>query len=59
MIMLTDEGKKFAGNAMDVLLKEYKPYFSVLSESEQDSLNTMLEKIFYAVIKEEHKEGKL
>ena len=58
VIMLTADGIKFAENAMDELLKEYQPFFAVLSQKEQSELNAMLEKIFYAVIKSEHKEGK-
>jgi DNA-binding MarR family transcriptional regulator len=58
IIMLSVEGNKFAENAMNSLVKEYKPFFSVLSEAEQIKLNTMLEKIFFAVVKSEHKEGK-
>jgi len=58
IIMLSDDGKKFAENAMTALMKEYKPFFAVLSGKEQAGLNVMLEKIFYAVIKNEVKEGK-
>jgi len=58
IIMLSPKGMKFAENAMEVLLKEYRPFFDVLSLSEQSELNKMLEKIFFAVIKKEHKEGK-
>jgi DNA-binding MarR family transcriptional regulator len=56
-IMLTAEGKKLAVGSMDALVKEYKPFFDVLSKEEQERLNAMLEKIFYKVCKE-YKEGK-
>jgi DNA-binding MarR family transcriptional regulator len=58
LIMLTSEGKKFAEDAMERLLKQYKPYFTQLSDAEIKQLNITLDKIFFAVIKEEHKEGK-
>lgn len=57
IIKLTSDGKKLAVGSMNALVKEYKPYFSVLSEAEQRQLNTMLEKIFYKVC-QEYKEGK-
>lgn len=58
IIMLSGEGKKCAENAMQSLLKAYGPHFNVLTEKEQSNLNTLLEKIFFNVIKNLHKEGK-
>ena len=58
IIILSDKGTKLAGNAMSRLLKEYKPYFGVLTEAEQIELNRMLEKVFFTVATNLHKEGK-
>lgn len=58
MILLSVEGKKFAENAMQALVAEYKPYFDVISPKEQEQLNKLLEKIFFAVVKKAHAEGK-
>lgn len=58
IIMLSEEGKKLANSSMEALVKEYTPHFNVLSKPEQLQLNVMLEKIFYSVVKKEHKEGK-
>jgi DNA-binding MarR family transcriptional regulator len=51
MIGLSAKGKKRAQQAMEVLTEEYKPYFATLTGAEKDSLNAMLEKIFFAVCK--------
>ena len=58
IIVLSNKGSKLAGNAMDSLQKEYKPYFGVLTEAEQIELNRMLEKVFFTVATNLHKEGK-
>lgn len=58
VIMLSAKGKEFSENAMQALVHKYKPFFDILNEDEQANLNVMLEKIFFAVIKQEHKEGK-
>lgn len=57
IIRLTTKGDKMAKGSMDVLVKEYQPYFDVLSKAEQQQLNAMLEKIFYKVCKQ-YKEEK-
>ncbi|CAN5453197.1 hypothetical protein BH10PAT3_BH10PAT3_5910 [soil metagenome] len=58
IIVLSAEGRKFAENAMVALMKDYKPHFAVLTTTEQAEMNRMLEKIFFAVVKSLHKEGK-
>jgi DNA-binding MarR family transcriptional regulator len=50
VILLSTEGKKFAEGAMKKLVAEYEPYFNVLTEEEQQTLNVLLEKVFYAVV---------
>lgn len=51
IICLSAKGEQFANEAMDVLIKEYKPLFAVLSASEQQTLNEMLEKVFITTVK--------
>jgi DNA-binding MarR family transcriptional regulator len=58
VIMLSNKGKALADDAMKSLVKEYKPYFAGLSAAEQDVLNAMLEKVFFAVVSSEHENGK-
>lgn len=58
VIILSPEGREFAENAMKALVKEYEPYFGVLSKAEQETLNSLLEKVFFTVVKKAHKEGK-
>ena len=50
IIALNETGAVFAEKAMKVLLKEYEPFFTELSEAEMQALNQLLEKIFYKVI---------
>lgn len=57
IIMLSEEGKTLAENAMEALINEYSPHFNVLTAQEQAALNVMLEKIFYSVITKQHNEG--
>lgn len=58
VIMLSAKGKKFAENAMTALMNEYKPFFKVLSQAEQDTLNQLLEKVFFAVVSTMHEKAK-
>ncbi len=58
VIVLSAKGSEFAENAMKALVKEYKPYFGALTTAEQDTLNSLLEKVFFAVMKSKNKEGK-
>jgi DNA-binding MarR family transcriptional regulator len=46
IIQLSVEGKRFADEAMDLLVKNHKPYFAFLSSDEKKALNAILEKIF-------------
>ena len=47
IIVLTREGNNFAEEAMQMLVKEYKPLFNKLTNKEQEALNGMLEKVFF------------
>jgi|GEM_PF-7118962 len=51
IIHLSNKGREFADEAMGLLVKEYKPLFSVLTKSQQDVLNQLLEKVFFKVVK--------
>lgn len=46
IIVLTSSGKKFAEDAMQVLVKEYKPFFAAITIDERRALNEILEKVF-------------
>ena len=58
VIILTPEGGTFTHKAMRTLVKEYKPFFAELSSVQQEALNTMLEKVFFAVVCQEQNNGK-
>jgi len=50
MIALTSNGKAFAEDAMQALVKAYKPCFKALSQTEQTTLNALLEKLFSSAV---------
>ena len=49
IIMLSSDGKKFAEEAMELLVREYAPFFESLGKGECAALSAKLEKIFFTV----------
>ena len=58
IITLSADGKTFAKNAMKILTNAYRPCFATLSQSEQETLNELLKKLFFSVVKHTYQEGK-
>lgn len=59
VIALSQKGKDLADDAMGALVSAYQPYFADLTLTEQDGLNNLLEKVFFAVIRDKHKLGRI